>query len=341
MSLQGGWIDIPLNQSGTDAFPYIMSLESGNFLAMWEGPGSDGYFTAYDSTGSRIVNPTPLYADFADRSFPSGDVFADGRFVLAYRYYAEGVEQGMRAQIFSPAISKAGPEIVVGSGWDQLESASVVVLSDGTFVIAYENRTARTSVLKRYSSGGIQLGASLTLPEQGVVVQIAARPAGGFVLAFQTSWAGNTVTRTYDNALAEQTTVSIDANFTDFKIAALENGEFAVVGIPFPGNVIRVLRYNANNSLKSNAAVAVTDSCCGDLSITAVDDACFVAWTDANNVCHGQLLDSRDSLVGKKLNLFSGNVLAVRPCGAYYNDVFFVAVYDLDGSDSFLRRLAK
>lgn len=349
LALAGAWIDLPSVQTGIDQWPFVMSLDNGNFLALWHNSTTEMMHTVFDSAGMRVLQPTQTFTDGALREFVSGDVFANGDIVIAYRHFVNSTDRGIRAQVFSPTLGKIGAEIVVYSGAEQAENAEAIVLSDDTFVVGYENRTAATSVLRRFNKSGVQQGVDYTLPESGKVVRLAALPGGGFGLVFQDTQGGNTVTRIYDNTMVQQSTLDTDAAFglaagQEIQVTAFSNGELGVVGVDVNTDELHVLRFNTDNTLKNDTLVTTGTSTSFYPAITAVDDGFFVSWVHNGFRGYGREYDAADAPVDVELTVFdhaNDRTFIAEQHGAYYDGVLLLTGYDQDANDVFLRRLTK
>lgn len=369
-SPRGGWIDLPPSQSGTDSDPYVLAVGNGRFAAAWYDSPSGALVSVFDGSGARVSGPTRFYEDGGKREFFSGGAFPDGSFVLAYRYYGGPANSGVRAQLFTPGGDKAGPEVRVEAGAEQFENAEVAVLSDGTFAVGWENRTAKTATVRRFGRDGSKVGNDFPLPEAGVVVRLAALAPSGLALAFQARDGGPTETRTLTNDLRVLSTASAQTGFStvgsdQIRLAAFPNGEFAVVGRSRYSNTqerqeeLRVMRFTSMN-LPKRTTVVVTTAIENDYrsfnpAIAAVGDGFFVTWTDEHDVpsgrpptstVFGQLYDSKDAKVGERLTVFEpgadrpGALFGWAPA-AHWNGVLYVAGYERSRYDAVLRRLAR
>jgi hypothetical protein len=349
-SLRSGWIDIPPGQDGVDGPPYVMSLENGLFLAFWAISPGYGMITAFDFAGTRALDPTPLQDDGAQREYPDGDVFSDGGFVLAYRYYlAANDALGLRAQLFHPDLTKDGPEIVVGEEEGFLDTAEAIVLTDDTFVVAFENRSTGKSVLSRYDRDGDRIGDRWILPDLDVVVRIAALPTGGFAMAFQESWGGDTITRTYDPAFTMLTETRVDEDFSTsgseaIQLVAFASGDFGVVGSDVHDYTVRVLRFGPDNALLATIPIAVAGFSSSHPSLTAIENGFFVTWNDQKYTIHGREFHASGLPAADALSLFAApgtRIFIGETSGSRYRDTVYVTGYDLINNDCFLRRLTR
>ena len=172
--------DTPLNNEfrlnvetdGYQSYPRIATLADGRLIAVWESEGQDG-----DGNGvfSRLFSAdgTPEGTEFQiNEYFPSyqsrPDVtpLADGGFAVAWTSYGQdGDRNGVYTRAFGTDGVPMGSETrVARATHDNQENASVVGLSDGTYLVGFTSDGELGGVAHSYMARFDADGSALGLP---------------------------------------------------------------------------------------------------------------------------------------------------------------------------------
>ena len=135
-------------------FPVSTALADGRFVVAWQDDSQTGADTSsiavraqvFNSDGSSgaefLVNTTTAY----EQQFPTITALEDGRFVVAWEDQSQTGDTSswaVRAQIFNPDGSQSGSEFLVNTTTLANQSAATVTtLSDGRFVVAWQDGSA-------------------------------------------------------------------------------------------------------------------------------------------------------------------------------------------------------
>lgn len=172
--------DTPLNSEfrlnveadGYQSYPRIATLTDGRLIAVWESEGQDGdgngvfarLFSADgipEGTEFRINQYFPSY-----QSHPDVTPLADGGFAVAWTSYGQdGDRNGVYTRAFGTDGTPKGSETrVARTTQDNQENASVVGLSDGTYLVGFTSDGELGGVAHSYMARFDADGSALGLP---------------------------------------------------------------------------------------------------------------------------------------------------------------------------------
>jgi hypothetical protein len=128
-------------------YPSVAGLSDGKFVVTWEsydqvGSNLDIYGQMFNADGSRYLSEFQMNTyTTSQQKYPSVVGLNDGKFVVTWQSYGQdGSYEGVYGQIFNTNGTKYSSEFLVNTyiaGWQQ--APSVASLSDGKFVITWEN----------------------------------------------------------------------------------------------------------------------------------------------------------------------------------------------------------
>ncbi|MEI9905255.1 MAG: calcium-binding protein [Asticcacaulis sp.] len=230
--------------TGSQDFSGISATADGGFVITWSGPDASGsgvYMQRYTGSntaagGETLVNTTTL----GDQSDSVITTLANGNIVVAWdANNQDGDGYGVYSRVYSANGTALTGEILVNTGHTsggQFIDA-VTALSDGGYIVGYQDNNFGTFYLQRYSAGGTSVGSAFTVPETGsqTLNGITALSDGGFALVYD-HVSGSQVdvhVQRYDadgNVLGDVLTANTytvdDQDFS--RITALNDGGFAV-----------------------------------------------------------------------------------------------------------------
>jgi hypothetical protein len=185
-----------LNQTA----PTVSTFADGGFVIAWGTSDSaqDGTESAikaqlFDSSGRKVgaeflVNTTGAGYQFT----PEVMTLAGGAFVVAWTSLAPDGTYSIRAQIFDRDGGLIGGEFQVNpNGLSSHFTPNIAALSDGGFVISWDNGSGSDVRAQIYSGSGSPVGAAFTLNTKTDYSQeygdMTALAGGGFVATWRTS----------------------------------------------------------------------------------------------------------------------------------------------------------
>jgi hypothetical protein len=186
---------------GGQSLPSTAVLSDGSFVVTWETNYADG--SVMGIAGQRFaMDGTPVGTEFLVNSFTNGDqrhpavaALADGGYVITWHSQVQdGGGWGVFAQRYTASGAKAGSELQVNTytNSDQ-QDPTVVGLSDGSFIIAWESLGqdgAGAGIYgQRYSTSGSAIGTEFKInsytPNEQNHVDLTALANGGFLAVWQ------------------------------------------------------------------------------------------------------------------------------------------------------------
>ena len=233
--------------------PAIAALPNGGLIAIWQSEYQDGhdwgiFGQRYDADGNPVGEEFQVNTTTKDaQKNPSVVALPNGGFIVTWqsRNFG-GSEYDIFAQIYDASGNPIGTEFQVNTEIDNFqENPEVTVLSDGSFVIAWESRYQDGSdygiFAQRYDASGNAVGEEFQVNTYTVYNQkqpsIAALADGGFVVTWQSQRQDGSeygiYGQRYDgngNAVGNQFQVNNYTNGSQnsASVAALSDGGFVV-----------------------------------------------------------------------------------------------------------------
>ncbi|HEY8570917.1 hypothetical protein [Phenylobacterium sp.] len=179
----------------------LAALPGGGFVVAWtthfqDEPGYNVRLQMFDAAGNKVggenlVNTTTQ----GNQKDVSVAVLNDGGFVVVWRSYENGADDGIYAQRFNAAGAMVGGETQVSTADGLQINPSITALSNGGFLVAWQSQQAGGDgwdvYAQEYNSAGAPVGGETLLNTTTAIdqggVQVAALPGGG-VLASWHSW---------------------------------------------------------------------------------------------------------------------------------------------------------
>jgi len=354
---------------GTQMPGAVTLLPDGRFVAVWTH--DTGSYYVRDEIVAQIFNPdgTKSGPEFIvnteyllEQTDPKIATLADGRFVVTWRdNYVYPYETGddpsisVKGQIFNADGTPVGTEFLVNTTTlNTQENAEVVGLSDGRFVVVWQDYSATGGDHLSYdvrgqvfnadgSKAGDEIFVNTTTAGQQYYPTIAALTDGGFAVAWwhdnQTTWPWEA--KVFVQIFNEDGTRRGDefvANTTDAggqhtpAMAGLPNGQFVVVwagGTPAgidTGSDIWAQVFNADGS-KAGDKLLVNTTVTGMQgwpTVASLGDGRFVvSWDDGSaspddlseSAVRAQIIDPRASAV-----TFEGTAATDQYGGTIFDD---------------------
>src|SRR5262245_12042493 len=365
-SRSGAEFVVNTTTEGTQMPGAVTSLPDGRFVVVWTY--DTGSYYVRDEIAAQIFNPdgTKSGPEFLvntefllEQTDPKIATLADGRFVVTWRDvpYEPGDDPSVsvKAQIFNADGTPSGTEFLVNTTTlNTQENAEVVGLSDGRFVVVWQDYSATGGDHLSYdvrgqvfnadgSKAGDEIFVNTTTAGEQYYPTIAALTDGGFAVAWwhnnQTTWPWEA--KVFVQIFNEDGTKRGDefaANASDTggqhtpAMAALPNGQFVVVwagGTPAgmgTGSDILAQVFNADGSKDGDKLLVnttVTDMQ-GWPSVAALGDGRFVvSWDDSSaspddpseSAVRAQIVDPRASAVS-----FEGTAASDQYGGTIFDD---------------------
>jgi diaminopimelate epimerase len=184
--------------TGTQDDSTITALADGRFVVTWESSdnGTDDNIRAriFNADGSAsgddfLVNDTTTSNQYT----PTVTTLADGRFVITWNSYDNGVDYDIRARIFNADGSAAGVDFLVNSTTANLQTTPAVTpLADGRFVIMYQSADNGTDYDIRArvfnadgSANGDDFVVNSTTTDNQIHPEATALADGRFVITYE------------------------------------------------------------------------------------------------------------------------------------------------------------
>lgn len=176
----------------------VTVLADGGFVIAWRTQTQDANWSygvamrRYDATGVPVGPEVAVSPTTAHEFDPDITALADGGWVVTWSSDKDDI-QDIYGQIYNADGSARGGEIHIANPGYQF-GAEVAALADGGFMVAWSSNDPNTYdgsiVGQRYDATGTAIGESFTLNQTQAGNQsaplLAARPDGGFVIAWQT-----------------------------------------------------------------------------------------------------------------------------------------------------------
>ncbi len=305
--------------TGDQSNPSIAMAPDGSFVVAWQSFGQDGdghgvFAQRFNAAGQKIGSEFRVHSFTAfDQFAPTIAMAADGSFVVAW--ISEGLDGAwlVDAQRYNAAGQTVGNRISVNtsSPLRQLDSPSIAMALDGSFVIAWQNNGQDGSgwgvYAQRINAAGQILGNDIqvntyTTGDQ-IVPSIAMAADGSFVVAWQSfaqdgsdygvyaqrfnaaghrlgnEFRGNTYTNNYQG-LPSIATAADGRFFVSWSSIAQDGSGYGIFAQWFSstgqkvGNEFRVNTYTNNNQGLPSVAMAA-------------DGSCVVTWVSRDQIGNG------------------------------------------------------
>ncbi|WP_238364099.1 calcium-binding protein [Mesobacterium pallidum] len=187
---------VPANTAYTQQLPQLVALNTGGFMAIWQGVGEIAY-QRFDETGARVgleltVNTTTAYTQ--DEFTVTQD--DDGSFVVSWESYSQdGDTGGTYFQRFDGNGGKLGTETQLHTSTSGTQRDPVIAeLNDGSYVGVWQSQNVAAPYewgvyMQRYTSGGVAIGGETAVADELGATEgvpwVIALSGGGFVVGYR------------------------------------------------------------------------------------------------------------------------------------------------------------
>ncbi|MDO9295016.1 Ig-like domain-containing protein [Bradyrhizobium sp.] len=227
--------------------PAISALAGGGFVATWESNGIRAQ--AFDATGAKSGSEFLVGQTGWAQIKPEVTGLADGSFVVTWQdgfydgdqyIYGTTSSFSIQAQIYGPAGNAIGNRFQINAPTtrDQ-EAPDITALTNGGFVVVWQNDYDWNIKAQRFDAGGNKVGAELLVSaptsHADVTPTIISLANGGFVVTWINS--GSIAAQIFDasgQAVGSQVQVAALTGFAGYSTIpaiALANGGFVVTWI--------------------------------------------------------------------------------------------------------------
>jgi Ca2+-binding RTX toxin-like protein len=306
--------------------PKVTALDNGGFVVTWQSlrtPGlnndADVHARIFDANGNAPNPDFVVNASAADtQGRPAITTLSDGRFVIAWTDHTGG-DNNVRFQMFNANGSKVGgvldaEAVTVG---DQ-GYASIAPLSNGRFIITWENDTTNVLTGRVFNSDGTPQAAEFKIGPTGLKFDstITELSDGRLVAAWTEGSDGfNIHAQIYDAngvKVGNEIVVTTGQGAYGASVSAAPDGDFVITWRQSPPGIGSFEVYaqkfhGADGSadgarFQANTIMSGHQGGLGDASTTLADGRIVIAYTDDSNsldsptgtVVRGQIIDPRD-----------------------------------------------